>query len=585
MTLLAILSVLCALAATAAPGVLLVRALAPARGDSSAGRGALVGLALASIGTRLAPGLAGWPCLTLLLAVATAATLATRGRARAPAPAARAREPRALRAAFALLLALQAASWLALEHRHEMPRGWDPSFHVLLVERLLAGVVPATWDPWEPVDVHYTLGLHALLAHVARLGRVPAHEAFEGSYAFLAALLAVETRSLARGLGSGLAGSLGAACGVAFLAHPLRELYDWGGLATLLGAATLVAALAALVRVPGRRGLALGAGLAAWLWFAHHLSALIAAVSVAGTAGVLFRKNGELARRLLGAAALSAVFALPLVPGYLSSAGSLGTTSVFRFADEPALEPWRLPGEWGWGLCAAALLGALVPRARRGRAFGLAWASVLVAAFVSLDYVYRGLARTLWREDVSAFTPSRWRMLAALPLALLAGLGLRAAVAAVARRRRPRVRALAFVLVLLAPLPLAHEYAWELGRPSVDPELIEVGRWVRERVPEDGLVVVDLPRGRRSETRVPVYWFPYLTGRETNETPLPASEPRLDPRVAEKASLLEPEVRARVAARRSKHVYLLHVDGVPLPAGHWRRVAVRPPLALEAEGE
>src|SRR5207302_795500 len=144
-------------------------------------------------------------------------------------------------------------------------------------------------------------------------------------------------------------------------------------------------------------------------------------------------------------------------------------------------------------------------------------------------------------------TPSRWLQVSSVPLALFAGLG--------AARIFGRHALLGAAAIVALSIPFTW---WEYGTPSLDKDVLALGAWARERLPADALVVV---RARDRERKEPGLlpdrdWWPYLLGRETDATPLPASEPRLDPRVLSKRALAGSEEAARAHARaRSKRLY------------------------------
>lgn len=271
---------------------------------------------------------------------------------------------------------------------------------------------------------------------------------------------------------------------------------------------------------------------------------------------------------------------LAAAPAALSAASAAGATSIFRFEDEPRLPFASYATTWGPVLCALAAVGLVAIGKRRERAAGvrrgvLAALGWLVLVHVLLDVGWREVALRRTGQAFSALTPSRWFQLASAPLAFLAGEGLDFLLALTGRTFARRRRTLPAALLGALAVASAPWLVWEYRSPSVDPELFAASAWARERLPRDAFVVV---RGLPSR-----YWWPYLLGRETDETPLPASEPRRDPRVTEKkAALRDPEAARAVARRRGKPLFWLGPPAAPPPGGA-RRVAVRGVVALDAD--
>jgi hypothetical protein len=287
----------------------------------------------------------------------------------------------------------------------------------------------------------------------------------------------------------------------------------------------------------------------------HHLTALIA-WSSAGVLALVFRS-----RAIFKSLAVAALVALPLVPAVLGAMGGAGSTSILHFADEPrrsALEYVWSAHHWGWGPALLALAAVGIARGPRPRG-ALAVLGFLVAMHVGLDVVYRAIALHVTGEDFSALTPSRWFQLASIPLALFAGIGVRALA-----RGRALIGAIA-ILILAAPFA-----RWEYVEPHLDAELFSVAAWAREKLPEDAFVIVrarDL--GEKNPKLLPArYWWPYLLRRETDATPLPASEPRRDPRVLSKRTLAADPAAARAyAASRKKKLFWLRPSSMPPELG------------------
>jgi hypothetical protein len=552
----------------ALPGVVFARA----RGARLAG-GACLSLGAHAALLSFFPAVAGWVLLVFDLAFTVFVLLAGGdGRRRSPKAHPLRRLARRIRrrALPAVAVLSVFASFSVLAVRHGSPRGWDPTFHVLLVEKLASGERPTTWEPWEPVSVHYTLGADALVAHVAKTAGLRPHEAFLACFPFAYALAAWSALgALERATKSRLAALYGTVA-LFFLGLEVRLMYHWGGLPTVLGIALGLAAVEA--ETATEAGLLLGS-----LAYLHHLSALIA-WSTALVLAFALRK-----RAIARALAVAAVVSLPLVPTILQAAGETGTTSILRFGDEPvrtlAQYVWGARN-WGWGPILVLLAGLGLARRKRPRG-ALVALVFLVSVHVLLDVVYRFGARALRHEDVTALTPSRWFQLASVPLAAFAGLG-----ACVVFPRR-RYALLGMVAIAVASIPF-DQWEYMAATRSIDSQLFLVGDWVREKVPEDALVVVlARDRGNQDPALLPDRdWWPYLLDRETDWTPLPASEPRNDPRVlAKRALALDPEAARAYARSRHKALYWLVPFAVPPVAGAQRVDVYHRLVALDRDVE
>src|SRR5579871_4152911 len=316
------------LLAVALPGWACARLLLAREARALALGGALSVSAHAILGV-LFPGALGWPLLAVDLVSGIALLLVSR------------RAPR-FRLKKLELFAFSASvlSVLVLTLIHRAPRGWDSTFHILLVERIAeTGALPGTWEPWEPVAVHYTLGLHAIVAHVVRLTGLRPHEAFQGSFPLAYALLLGTFLCASKAAtGSSLRAALGTLA-LGFLALQIRLIYHWGGLPTIVGIGVGLASALALLELPGRRGVAIAGFLLGSLPYLHHLSALVAwtvglglvsALWITGKTGDSSRVGAKWLALALGFAVL---VALPTVPFALRAAGERGSTSIFHYTD------------------------------------------------------------------------------------------------------------------------------------------------------------------------------------------------------------------------------------------------------------
>lgn len=419
--------------------------------------------------------------------------------------------------AAVLLRAALVASWT-------LPPGWDPSFHLLLASRIEeTASLPTSWLPYEPIDLHYPLAAHALLAGV------PAGS-LEQRFAVLLAvgssLLVVQTAALAQAvrLPTSAVGVSATLMALGVWMGGLGYL-GWGGLPSLL-ATVLFLGLLVLVLDRPRRHVNAGAP-RRFPWPVTGLTALTAAAmvlthhhlmvsgGVALLAAVVALRRWDL---LPGAAAgltLSAAGWMPLAV----KAGRLGETTVHVYVEE-LLTPPRLAGELGFAFAAALLLtpllwGSPVGRQLRRSLLGPPLA-VLLAAWLVLDHGCRLVAWLQGLEPFTLFTPSRFLTVAVPLLAVVAG----GAVVAAAGRLKLTGVAPTLVVAAVSVVAMLPRYR-ELT--AVDPVPLpwrQAAAWVAANAGPDVLVLNGMtvhPDARA--------WLCYLTRRPTTYTPVPTSEP------------------------------------------------------------
>jgi hypothetical protein len=441
--------------------------------------------------------------------------------------------------------------------------GNDARFHNILSQKILVeGRLTGTWAPVAPVTVVYPRGVHVLCAFMARIAGAPVHQAFNALFPLAAALTTALVFALGRSVfRSRAAGLVSAAC-YAFLPRwGSLDYFRWGGLPNAVGMLFLCAVLWMVFRqattARGSLGWAAAAGFTVVaIGMVHHYSLLVTAVVL--PAGLLFSTSREMRRAMLRTLLAAVVLASPLlVWRYLRFTGRIGTTSVLVFR-EPGLTLWdciRSLNPVFVVVFAIALLALRATAWDDRRVIVFSWFAALLSAFVFLEYVYRGasLLLTGGRDFFTALTPSRMATDLAYPMAVLCG-GL-----AGARfwRRWPRVSAAVLAVVALGTC--AWVWREQAGTGVVPDEVREAGLWIREHAPADSMVIGGFPH------------LAYLTWRETGSPPLPASEPRNDPRITWRRDIRSPAAWLQWSSRTGRPLFFV-LPGAVTPPPPLRRV-------------
>ena len=455
-----------------------------------------------------------------------------------------------------LLLLLVFASRAIPTFFNELPQGLtDPPFHTLIAQKiLLTGRIPTDWQPFESIRLNYPVGIHILIAEIAKVTHIPVHIIFKMLFPILGVGSTLSVFSLARVISKRRDVAIYSAIAYSFLAvWGSLDYYRWGGMPNLVGM-LFVLALADFLLAGGRWAFPAFGFLAASLALTHHHSALCAAILFGGYA--LFRLASRrewdqvLRTTVFGfvvALGLAAPFLIPYAAGAI---GEVGKTSVLKFY-EPLLPIWRCLGNLGWPLSILGIAGVVVARRVLKDHFGLFllfWIASFFGVFVSLEYIYRFAVYQTNGGFYTAFTPSRFLTDLGYPLSIAAGVVL----ARLASALRP-VRAFALVLVLAL--------AWSATPIRSQTKKIDVDiaafRWLGANAEANALVVTNVP------------WASYLTWRETTYTPLPASEARNKDSIILKRDVLTQDWDKVFAFQREtkRPLYFALPPGMQIPRG------------------
>lgn len=481
---------------------------------------------------------------------------------------------------------------------HQVPQGWDPSFHSLLASTTVdTGRLP-TWAPYEPIPLNYPYGPHVMIAEVSLISGLAPHQAFAvllnvllpaitaiALYAFARRALPAPGAAFAAVAAYGLLGNWGS-----------LDNSRWGGLPNALGFFMLLAFLTVLFGAGSERvriivgGILLGA---IPLAHNHVMLTTVILLSVYGTyllVRVLLARAAEARReplaalrRLLLMAAIALVTVSYFVIPLALRAREIQDSSVLRYFDH---DPEVIFADNGWLIWLLALVGVgmlLAGRAWRqsgllrnpALAFAVLAGVTLFTAFFCGYYVYRAYSLRVYHLPYTAFTPTRFLTDLTYFMALFAGIALDALWRWTARLPELLKRVGGFgdlsanvaragiglALVVTAGVTMLAQFQPSEGVLSPGEE--QAFAWVRAHTPANALVV-NLDLNNR--------WAPYFTRREVAFTPVPVSEFTYG-YVAEKQYLVN-QVLALMEDSASLRVVAAATAGSALPALQGRPVAL-----------
>ncbi len=420
----------------------------------------------------------------------------------------------------ALLLA--ALAWRLYQARGLLLPAWVDSVHHVLVVNLFLqnGSIPASFDPYFPVEFTYHYGFHLLAALFSAATHAPAEQGVLWFGQALNAAVALPVYRLGRAAwrdwrAAGLAALL-----VAFTFQMPAYYVTWGRYTLLTGLAVLPAAMAAaleLAREPRRLELAVRlAVLTAGVALSHYTALLLLLLFLLALgAGLLLRRAW---RALWTAAAASLLGALLAAPWLLRSWNALSDHAglgVVSPLDGGQAGYWEyilylLGPDYNYPLYLAALAALIWLLVRGPERTVSAWGLLV------------GLLMLPWGLRLSPFRPDHMAILAFLPAALLLGGGL-ARLAGLLARWRPWLGRLALLLAALALAGLGLARTRDVVNSvtvlvnAADLPAIE---WVRENTPSDARFFINTTGWQGSYRGVDGgYWLLTLTGRQTVTPP------------------------------------------------------------------
>lgn len=432
--------------------------------------------------------------------------------------------------------------------------GDDARFHNLLSQKVLVERrISITWEPFAPVRVLYPQGSHVLTAMLSHISGVPVH-AVLGFLVIVAGTLTVGIIYLmAKEIFlSPVNGAWAAAC-YAFL--PLWGSLDylrWGGLPNALGMLFLCFVLLILIRnmrsdwrLPGIAAAICIAAIA----HVHHYTLLVTGIAL--LSGLLAAKDAGLKRIILVASLLAVVFCLPdFGIKLLRMSSGVKATSIAVFREEPIT---LLRAIMDMNILFVAVFVAVMLSARKEMwsepaTLMFAWFAGLFAAFVSLEYVYRGLTLAMsgGKDCYTCLTPSRMATDAVYPMAILCGF--MPSTLLWQKYRRPVMMA----FCIFAAMTCIASVANQAGRGSC-PATRDMAAWIKKNSPENAFIVGNVPH------------LEYLAWRETSAPPLPASEERNSRRMAWKTRMQSVDEWMLWAMESRRKIYFIFKQGEKLP--------------------
>jgi len=332
-----------------------------------------------------------------LAALALAALLAWRFPARFPAAGGARRRALWQGAQVGVVVGAMTAIWTIPLAYHQIPEGWDPSFHSLLASvTVQTGRLPS-WRPYEPITSNYPYGPHVLMAEISLLTGLAPDQVFGPLLNTIIPLLTgLAIYCFARRALGRHAAALGAVVAYGFLGNWGALDYGvWGGLPNALGFFLLLVFLVVLF-APGSfwMRVVVGGVLLGAIPLAHHhvmltsvlllgAYALVLGAQVAATVVAVRRQQTVSADRANGWRAIRvamrqtqagraftrlaltsgvalvtvAYYAIPLA----LRAGQLGNTGALTYADHFSGDLFGSNGKLLWGLAALGVALLALP--------------------------------------------------------------------------------------------------------------------------------------------------------------------------------------------------------------------------------
>ncbi|HUY75346.1 MAG TPA: hypothetical protein VMV29_01145 [Ktedonobacterales bacterium] len=173
----------------------------------------------------------------------------------------------------AIVIVAMAALWTIPLAYHQLPQGWDPSFHSLLASVTVdTGRLPS-WQPFEPITSNYPYGPHVLMAEISLLTGLAPNQVFGPLLNTIIPLLTgLAMYCFARRALGRHSSALGAIAAYGFLGNWGAIDYGrWGGLPNALGFFLLLVFLTMLF-APGALWMRviIGGALLGAIPLAHH---------------------------------------------------------------------------------------------------------------------------------------------------------------------------------------------------------------------------------------------------------------------------------------------------------------------------
>ena len=308
-----------------------------------------------------------------------------------------------------LLLLLIGVLQIIAVRGYLVPRGWDPSFHLLLANKIaLSDHIIYDWQPFENATLNYPIGSHLLIVLFSWLSGLPLPLVFQLLMVTFGLLSTLAVYALAEEFFASSMVGLYAA-----IAYGLWAFWDsadylaWGGLPNQLGMLFGLGILNLLIRNSDQKKSIFLIGLlfASICLTHHHVMVTMGFVLIVLMLTFVALRDPQ--RRyltiFLGLSVAATAAAFFLIP-YALKAASITDTRVFHIQDEFDLT------RMGLVLVPFAIAGAVLDYGREGARYHVfqTVCTTLVLLYVLFGpgfYLYQ-LATT--GEGFVAFTPSRF---------------------------------------------------------------------------------------------------------------------------------------------------------------------------------
>jgi hypothetical protein len=425
---------------------------------------------------------------------------------------------------MALILILVAAARFGATLPLNFPRGWDPTFHMILAEKIrLTHHAIYDWLPFENIALNYPTGSHVLIVVMSWLCGLPLPTIFKNLIPLAGVLTTAQIYTLSRQFTSDAAAALFAAIAYAFWAIDGSLGYAlWGGLPNELAMLFFIAMLSIWMESsPARpRIIAMGLLYAGVVLVHHHVmitSALVLGVCLVWS---MIRGPGGAWRVLFVSLILAAVLDSFFLIPYATHAANIASTHIFLDGERP-MNLSIIPGDrLGYVFTFASMAGLIFWIVRRDWKFNpimICSLAVLQALFVLCEYVIPAVAQQ--KSYSTVFTASRFLADAVYFLSAAAGV----AAARLRKTLRLSIPVMTMLLLLLGATLLP---TWKdlVSSPDVPDDFANACGWIKSNTPTNTIVWNDqfMVLGNVES------WTSYLAWRQTPVTPIPISEPIKD---------------------------------------------------------
>jgi hypothetical protein len=412
-----------------------------------------------------------------------------------------------------VVLLLVATTRFGISLLHDLPPGFDPSFHLILVKKLATtGKMVFDWKPFEDISLNYPLGSHVLVAVIAQIAHLPLHTIFKLLIPAVGVLSTAQVYLFAEKITTRTEVAIFSALAYGLWAvYGSIDYYRWGGLPNLLAMAFFMAFLTLLADTHlSKVHSAILALLFVSIFFTHHHVMITCGLVLCALFIFHFfkcrndRKHLAIFQAMSGGTLLGCFYIVP----YLSKALTIGNTEVLTFS-EPFYNLALISSSLGVVFLILSVVGILVHVRAKVNPLGSFYviSCSLMTLFIFCEYAYRLISMHVYGRSYVAFTPSRFLTDLVYFMSIFAGYAL------FQLQRWLRIpMVLAFGICLT--LSLTNYRLWNAMRaPTFPRDRLESFQWIEKNTPPKTLVM--------NEDR----WAVYATWRRCMLTPVPISEP------------------------------------------------------------